>query len=192
METMLSKEKVKKNTKKYFETAEKYGFMTDQLMEALGTEFIGAPASTATNLHNAYEGGLIAHLLLTTKYAISINEVLPKHLKVDTTSLIKVCLLHQIGKANLYLPFDSKWHNDRGIMYEFNEELVSMRVGERSAYMAQANGVSLTEEEYQAIVNHDKDDTDKQAKWYSTTLGIILKQANELAILEEKTKEPLV
>jgi hypothetical protein len=71
-------------------------------------------------------------------------------------------------------------------MYEFNNELTSLSVGERSAVYALSNGVALTEEEFQAIVNHDKDDSDKQAKWHSTTLGVILKQANELAIMEEK------
>lgn len=183
----MTQEKVLKNTKKYFETAEKYGFMTDDLIKFLGQDFTSAPASTATNFHNAFEGGLIAHLLLTTKYAISINGILPEILQVELPSLIKVCFLHQIGKAKLYKVNNSKWHNDRGIKYEFNEELSSMRVGERSAIYALSNGISLTEDEFQAIINHDKDDSDKQAKWHSSTIGIILKQANELAILEEKT-----
>jgi len=183
----MTEEKVLKNTKKYFETAEKYGFMNDGLMEFLGQDFITAPASTATNLHNAFEGGLIAHLLLTTKYAVSINNSLPEHLQVEVGSLLKVCLLHQIGKAKLYKVNNSKWHNDRGIKYEFNEELTSMRVGERSAIYALSNGVVLTEDEFQAIINHDKDDSDKQAKWHSTTIAVILRQANELAILDEKS-----
>ena len=183
---MLTEEKILKNTEKYFTTAEKYGFMTDELMEFLGQDFIKAPASTATNLHNAFNGGLIAHSLLVTKYGVSLNAVLPESLKLETAQLIKVCLLHQIGKARLYKPLNSKWHNDRGIMYEFNEDLVSMRIGERSVHYATSNGVTFTEGEYQAILNHDKDDSDKQAKWHSTTLAVILRQANELAILEEK------
>lgn len=187
---MLTKEKVLKNTEKYFKTGEKYGFITDELMEVLGQDFIKAPASTSTEYNNAFEGGLIAHLLLVTKYAVSINGILPT--QIPTESLIKVCLLSQIGKANLYKPKNSKWHNDRGIMYEFNEDLTSMKVGERSAYLAITNGVSLTEDEYQAIVNHDKDDSDKQAKWHSSIIGVVLRQAIELAVLEEKSKPPLV
>jgi hypothetical protein len=184
---MISQEKVLKNTEKYFKTAEKYGFMNDGLMEFLGQDFIKAPASTATSLHNAFEGGLIAHLLLTTKYAVSINAMLPDNMKVDNASLIKVSLLHQIGKARLYTSEGvAKWQKDRGINYVFNEELVSMRIGERSAHYALSNGVSLTDEEYQAIINHDKEEDDKQAKWHTSTLGVILRQANELAIMEEK------
>ena len=183
---MLTKEKVLKNTEKYFTTGEKYGFINDELMEVLGQDFIKAPASTSTEYHNAFEGGLIAHLLLVTKYAVSLNGVLPTQIPMD--SLIKVCLLSQIGKAKLYVEKKSKWHNDRGIMYEYDNELTSMSVGERSVFYALNNGVTLNEDEYQAIMNHDKDDTDKQAKWFSSTLGIILKQAIELAIMEEKYK----
>jgi HD superfamily phosphodiesterase len=183
---MITEEKILKNTEKYFKTAEAHGFMTDELMALLGQEFISAPASTATNLHNAYKGGLIGHLLLTTKYAVEINKILPESMRVDMKSLLKVTLLHQIGKAKLYKPLNSDWHNKKGMMYEFNNELTSLSVGERSAVYALSNGVALTEEEFQAIVNHDKDDSDKQAKWHSTTLGVILKQANELAIMEEK------
>ena len=182
---MITEEKILKNTEKYFKTAEAHGFMTDELMTLLGQEFIAAPASTRSDLHNAFEGGLIAHLLLTTKYAVELNNILPEDMRVDLKSLLKVTLLHQIGKAKLYVAED-KWHQDRGMMYKFNNDLVSMSVGERSAIYALSNGVTLTEEEYQAIVNYDKDDSDKQAKWHSTTLGVILRQANELAIMDEK------
>ncbi len=184
---MITEDKILKNTEKYFKTAEAHGFMNDSLLDFLGQEFIKAPASTRSDLHNAFEGGLISHLLTTTKYAISINGVLPEALRVDKVSLIKVSLLHQIGKAKLYVAED-KWHQDRGMMYKFNNDLVSMSVGERSAIYALSNGVTLSEEEYQAIINYDKDDSDKQAKWHSSTLGVILRQANELAILEEKSK----
>ena len=71
-------------------------------------------------------------------------------------------------------------------MYEFNEDLVSMRVSERSAYYTMKFGVNLTEEEYQSIVNYDKTDDDKQSKWYGSTLSTILRMANELAIIECK------
>lgn len=184
----ITKEQVVKNAKKFFATGEKYGFMTDELETILGADFIGAPASTRTDLHNAYEGGLVEHLLIVTKYAIELKKIVPNGDKIDKKSLIKVCCLHQIGKTRLYVPKNSKWHNDNGIFYEFNESLVSMRVGERSAHMAMNCGIKLTEDEFQAIVNHDKSDDDKQAKYHSNTLAVILRQANELAIMEEKGK----
>ena len=48
--------------------------------------------------------------------------------------------------------------------------------------------LNLTEEEYQSIVNYDKSDDDKQSKWYSSSLSTILRQANELSIIECKNK----
>ena len=123
----------------------------------------------------------------TTKYAIGINKLLPTGMDVEAQSIVKVCFLHQIGKTFLYKWCESEWHrNNQGKMYEFNEELTSMKIGERSVYYAMKYGVKLSEEEYQAIVNYDKPEDDKQSKWYGSTLATILKQANELAIIEEK------
>ena len=184
----LTQEKVAKNARTYYASLEKYGFFNDRLVEILGEEFIKAPASTREDLHNAFEGGLVDHLLKTAKYAILINKTLPEALQVPEKSLLKVALLHQIGKAKLYVIKDSDWHKKQGIYYDFNNELISMRVGERSLRYLMLAGIELTDEEYQAILNYDKDDEDKQAKWHTATLGIILKQANELAIIEEKSK----
>jgi len=181
------KDKILKNKEKFLETVETYEIFTKDLLDFLGEDIITAPASTMKSLHNAFPGGLIDHILKTTKYSIGINKTLPSSLQVDPRSLIKVCFLHQIGKTFLYKWCESEWHRkNQGKMYEYNEELISMKIGERSAFYALKYGVKLTEEEYQSIVNYDKTDDDKQAKWYSGTLCTILKQANELAIIEEK------
>jgi len=181
---MLDKEKIIANTKKYFETAEP--FITEELTAFLGQEFISAPASTSKTLNNAFEGGLIDHLLRTTKFAIIINSALPASLKLTKEEIIKVCLLYQIGKAHAFVPNTSDWHQKNGKFYDFKNDLISMSIGERSAYYAQAYGVKLSETEFQAIVNHDKDDSDKQAKFFTSNLGTLLRQANEWAIIEEK------
>jgi len=181
------KEKIEKNVKKFLDTSFKYDILTEELRDFLGEDIMTAPASTMTSLHNAYPGGLIDHILKTTKYAIGINETLPGPLGVEKNSLIKVCFLHQIGKTFLYIFNESEWHRkNQGKIYEYNKELVSLKIGERSAFYALKYGVELTDEEYQAIINYDKSDDDKQSKWYGCTLSTILKQANELAIIEEK------
>ena len=181
------KEKIEKNKKKLYSTNEKYNIFTKELLKFLGDDFITAPASTMESLHNAFPGGLIDHTILTTKYAMDINLSLPENIRVDNESLIKVCFLHQIGKSFMYKLCESEWHRkNQGKMYEFKDDMVSMRVGERSAYYALSYGVTLTEEEFQSIVNYDKPDDDKQSRWHSSTLGVILRQANDLAIIEEK------
>lgn len=185
----LDQEKIVANTKKYFDTATKLGFMTEELMKFLGESFIKAPASTMADLHNAFEGGLIDHLLRVGSYAVKFNNALPEDEKVDQTSLLKVCLLHQIGKANLYKPCLSQWHRDnQGKMFEFNDDLTSMKVGERSVYYAMSYGVTLTEDEYVAIINLDKED-DTMSKYHNSMLGDLLKTAVTFAIRHEKNKK---
>ena len=185
----LEKEKIVANTKKYFDTATKLGFMNDNLMTFLGSSFIAAPASSMVDYHNAFEGGLIDHLLNVAKYAVLINNSLPKEEQVDQSSLVKVCLLHQIGKANLYTPCTSEWHRkNQGKMYEFNEDLTSMRVGERSVYYAISHGVTLTEEEYIAIINFDKND-DKMSEYHNSMVGELLKMGSTLAIKSEQKRK---
>ena len=185
----LEQEKIVANAKKYFDTATKLGFMNEDLMKFLGESFIKAPASTMTDLHNAFEGGLIDHLLRVGSYAVKFNNALPEEERVDQNSLLKVCLLHQIGKAKLYKPCESEWHRkNQGKMYEFNDAISSMRVGERSLHYAMSNGVSFTEEEFSAILNFEKND-DKMAEYHNSTVGDLLKTAALFAVKNEKVKK---
>jgi len=185
--TIELKHKILKNKETFLEKNTLYGVLTKELLDFLGEDLMTAPASSLTSLHNAFPGGLLDHILKTTKYAIGINKLLPETLAVDAHSIIKVCFLHQIGKTFLYKPNPSEWHRkNQGKMYEFNEDVTSMKIGERSIYYSMKYGVELSEEEYQAIINYDKTEDDKQAKWYGGTLSTILKQANDLAIIEEK------
>ena len=189
-DTIQLKDKILKNKDIFLEKNKLYGILSKELVDYLGEELFTAPASTMKSLHNAFPGGLIDHILKTTKYAIGINKLLHQSYEVDAQSIVKVCFLHQIGKTFLYKWNESEWHrNNQGKMYEFNEELVSLKIGERSAYYSLKYGIQLTDEEYQAIINYDKSDDDKQSKWYGCTLSTILKQANELAIIEEKTNQ---
>jgi len=182
----LENEKIIANTKKYFDTATKNAFMTDELMKFLGEDFIKAPASQLTSQYNAFEGGLIEHLLRVAFYAVRLNNSLPDNEKVEQPSLLKVCLLHQIGKAKMYKPCESEWHvKNQGKMYEYATTETSMRVSDRSIYYAMSNGVSFTEEEYMAIANFDRTD-DKMAEYHNSTLGDLLKFGNAFAIKNAK------
>jgi hypothetical protein len=181
------KEKIVKNKEKFDKTNETYNILTKELLDYLGEDLYSSPASNMESMYNAFPGGLVDYILRVTKYGINLNSILPDNQKVDKSSIIKVCFLHQLGKVRLYKFCESEWHRkNQGKMYEFNEDLVSMRVSERSAYYTMKFGVDLTEEEYQSIVNYDKTDDDKQSKWYGSTLSTILRMANELAIIECK------
>jgi hypothetical protein len=183
------KDKIIKNKEKFELTNSKFKILTDRLLEFLGEDMFSAPASNMESMYNAFPGGLIDYILTVTKYGINLNDILPESQRVDKKSIIRVCFLHQLGKVKLYKFCESEWHRkNQGKMYDFNEDLVSMRVGERSAYYSLRYGVELSDEEYQSILNYDKTDDDKQSKWYGSTLSTILRLANELAIIECKKK----
>jgi len=183
------KEKILKNKEKFNKTNETYNILSENLLEFLGEDLYSAPASNMESMYNAFPGGLIDYILTVTKYGIKLNDILPESQRVDKKSIIRVCFLHQLGKVKLYKFCESEWHRkNQGKMYDFNEDLVSMRVGERSAYYSLRYGVELSDEEYQSILNYDKTDDDKQSKWYGSTLSTILRLANELAIIECKKK----
>jgi hypothetical protein len=113
-----------------------------------------------------------------------VNEILPDDLKQPVATIVKVAFLCQIGKVFMFKMKEGGAQG--GKMYDFNDEIVRLHIGERSAWYATRYGVKLTEEEYQAIVNMDKDEDDKMAKYFSTTLTQIIKYGFELAIMEEK------
>lgn len=185
---MLSQEKIKKNIAKYYATVEKYVGPVDDLVDLLGVDIVSAPASTKTDTYNAFDGGLVAHILTVCKYAIKLNSIYPDDMKIDENSLMKVCLLHQIGKAKLFKPLDSDWHRERGIFYEYRNNNIAMRVSERSIFYITKVGFKLTEEEYAAILHYDKGDDDAQSKYFNSLLGETVKIANILAIKESKNK----
>jgi hypothetical protein len=187
---MELKEKILKNREKFEKTNDVHKILNEELLNFLGEDLYTAPASNMESMYNAYPGGLIDHILKVTKYTLFLNDSLPESIRLKKESIIKVCFLHQIGKSKLFKFCESEWHRkNTGKIYDFNEDLVSMRVGERSVYYALSYGVGLTEEEYQSIINFDKPDDDKQSKWYGSTLSTLLKQANELSIIECKNNK---
>ena len=185
---MISAAKIEKNKTKFIETSRKYGVFTKELEDFLGEDFYLAPASPALDMYGCYPGGLVENLLKVCKYSIELNNLLPEAIRTKTETIIKVVFLAQIGKTFLFKNNESEWHrNILGKMYEYrDDEMVVMTVGERSAFYAMNHGVKLTEEEYQAIVNSDKEGSERSVRWVSESLSHLIKLGFEMAVLEEK------
>jgi hypothetical protein len=187
-------DRVIEGKEKFLKIVKDYDVCSEELLENL--ERMGlynAPASTMTSLHNAFDGGLVDHLIRVARWAISHNDLngkLSPKTKCDTKSVARVAILHGIGRSNLYVPNQSEWHRKNlGKMYEFNDSLVSMTAGERAIYYVYNFGgnMKLTEEEYQAILNAEKDLSDNAGvKWHSSPLAVLLRQQIEWAIIDEK------
>jgi len=183
---MLTTKQLESNQAKFLEVNEKYNIMTKELVEFLGDNLFIAPASSTLSMVGCYPGGLLHHTIKACKYAINMNKLLPENIRQSDATIIKTVFLSQIGKVFMFCPCTNEWKLKEGKMYEFCDNLIRLRVGERSIYYATKYGVQLTEEEYQAILNLDKDDDDKMAKYFSSTLTSVLKWGFELAVIEEK------
>lgn len=183
---MLIKEKVIKNAKKFHETGVKVGVVNDELMTMLNEEFITAPCSTSSKMYGAYEGGLINHILNVTKYAITINSNLPTEKQLDDNSIIRVSLLHQIGKSDMFIKQDSDWHNKRGEIYKFKEGNLPLKTGELSIFMALKSGINLDKDEVYAILNYSNEFGSSSLSNKGERLASLLKVANLTAIISDK------
>ena len=187
---LLSKEQLIKNLDIFSNTNEKYKIFTDELLDYLTNNgLFDCPASTSLNLHNCFPGGLIDHIIRVGRFSTKINELLSNTLKQEVESIIKVVFLHSIGKVGLYEEQESKWHRDNlGSYYQYaTEDKVTMKIGERSAYLAMKYDIKLSDFEYQAVINSSKNlEEDLQAKYFSDPLTIILRQGISLAAIEEQ------
>lgn len=186
---MLTEEKINNNYVIFIEKLKSINVDVEQLINFIGEEKL-RKATSAINVDSglAYDGSLINNCLFKiAKYAILINNQLPKILQVEQNSLLKVCLLHQISKTLMFEENDSSWEKtNRGLLYKYCELDGALRCGERSAFICMNNGIDFTPEEYEAMRIIDRDSDDNYAKFFSSPISIILKQANELANMEAR------
>ena len=163
--------------------------LAEKLIESLGGDenIANGSFSTTDDTGSAEDGSLVKNIMRLTKIARGINEVLPEDLRADQNSLNKVCFLSHIAKAIMYEPNDSSWDvTNRGILYKFTELEGALRCGERSALICLRNGIDFTEEEFEAMRINDMREDDNYAKYYASTISVVLRQANELLRLQNK------
>lgn len=184
---MISEGKIRKNKEKFAETNAKYNIFTKELEQFLGEDFFIAPASPSLDMYGCYPGGLVDHSMKVCKHTINVNNLLPEPMRVDVKTIVRTVFLVPIGKTFLFKLNENEYMQKKGKLYEYrDDEMVIMSVGERSAYYAMKYGVELSEEEYQAILNSDKDPSERFVKGGSRTLSRILKIGFDLAVMEEK------
>lgn len=142
-----------------------------------------APASTRTEFVGAYPGGLVESSLQTAKLMNKLNKAYEANLSLD--SIILCGLFSSIGKIgtetdDLYIPNDSDWHRNRGMMYEYDREVGKTPFAVRSLWWLNNAGVGLTEDEIHAIsslATYGKVDSDGQALFNVPMLVVVLQNA---------------
>lgn len=159
---------------------------TTKLSEEFGELIADATFGTSDANGLAYDGALLEIILYKlTPYAIKINELFPTEIQVDKHSLVKVCLLHQIAKAVRLVRNENEWEvKNRGMIYTYAKNQPSIRTGLHSLVMAQNCGISFTPEEAEAMTVNDREMTDDQARWHSSLMASIVRQASEMVYLE--------
>ena len=175
-----------KNYELYLKKLNQLGIETDKLAENFGDKIAEATFSNNDSNGLAFDGALLNTILYKlTPYAIKINEMFPKELQVDKNSLVKVCLLHQIAKAIRLEKNDNEWEiKNRGIIYKYVANQPSIRTGLHSLIIATNCGILFTAEEAEAMTVNDRDLSDDQARWHSSLMASIVRQANEMVYLE--------
>lgn len=175
-----------KNYELYLKKLNQIGIDTEKLVEDFGEKLADAPFSISASNGLAYDGALINTVLYKlTPYAVKINELLPDEIRVDRTSLIKVCLLHHIAKAVRLVPNDNQWEVEkRGLIFKYDDKQPSIRTGLHSLIMATNCGIQFTPEEAEAMTVNDRDLSDDQARWHSSIMASIVRQANEMVYIE--------
>jgi len=170
------------------------------LLETLGERYMMAPASPKKDFHSSFPGGLAYHNLHVITWLVKFATLLaPK--KYDMKTLVTVGILHDIGKvgtleADYYVPTTEFWQRERGIFYTTSRKIQYMKIPHRSLYLAQhfygeLNGMSLSEEEYLAIMLHDGmyEEANRSYSFKEPELAYILHQADYWASRLEKDNE---
>ena len=158
-------------------------------MDSLIENKIKNATFTITNENGlAYEGSLLNVILrILTPFAIKINDALPENIRVDKNSLIKVCLLSNISKCEMFEPNDNEWEKEkRGMLFKYAKSNIALKMGMKSLILSQQMGVTFTPEEIEAITIIDRRSDDEQTMFFSNPISVVLKQAHELTYLSTR------
>lgn len=149
---------IEKNWNKYDSLCKRFDDpCLNTLLEELGERLATCPYSIKTEYPGCYPGGLIDLTLRITASMRKINDTLEEERRIPTSSILKVGLLHDLGKVgdvdtDHFLEQDSDWHREKlGQLYKYNDNLPKMTYAHRTLFLLQHYGVKLAQSEWEAI-----------------------------------------
>jgi len=190
---MLTPEKINANYLLFIKYLEKYNCYSEDMMKEIGEKIKIAPYSKEIEYGGAEPGSLIdvtLHKLCKIGAQINTNAlgknggdtVSHPNLCVNQYMLMRVLLLMNIAKAEIFEPTTEDWKVRRGIMYEFVEMKTKMKLGQRSLYLCQKYGIKLSEEEFDAFSTIDI--SDETGERFLSPLYAVVKTAKMLTLIE--------
>lgn len=189
---MITEQQRQKNYQLFLKKLNGVGVETTKLNEKFGEKIMNATYCTSPDRGPCYDGSFLEIILRTlTPHAVKYNSnTLDEDERVDQNTLVKICLLHQIGKALSIIPNDDPYEVEkRGILYKFDNSQPPIRTGLLSISMCQDSGIFLDSKEMGYMTIMDTDATDKQAKYHSESIAYIVKEANEYTYRHVKAKK---
>lgn len=179
----LTQEKINANYARWMEKLKGYGAEIDSLCGDIGTKLSESSFSINRESGTAYPGSMIdVTMNVLCPIAIRVYDSLKDHypfLSCDKSSIVRVCLLQHIAKAEMIVPETNEWRIKKGEIFTFSNSLSTvLKCGERSCYMCMKYGIGLTEEEYEAMRIIDKEEI--KGNSFSSPLTTIIRMANQL------------
>ena len=197
----ISENKINEFYAEFISELNSVGVDTEKLVKFVGEDRIKqSPAGLEVKSGLACPGALLFLIINSLKYAKKLYSIttsekmvqtitgeqaqMVNELGVNYESLVKVALLHHIGKAMIYEPNDDEWQvNKRGILYKWVDNDTTINCGERSQYICQRCGIELSESEFEAMKINDKNNEDKFSMLHIQPLSMLVKQADELTYM---------
>lgn len=163
----------------------------EKFLETYGERIAVCPSHNLTKRSTTSPGGMVEHALQTFRIARKLVEA--TSVEIDPESLAIVCLLHEVGKIgdenrDYYIPQASSWHVERGQVYTYNPDIPKMTHPHRTLYLLQASGVSLTLDEWIAILTQTGTSSEEN-RFYAgceNNLAVILQSAIRMAVMKEE------
>lgn len=190
---MITEEKINLNFVRWTNYLQKYNCYSEALIKDLGEQIKVAPYNTSEKMGGAYPGGLLDVVLNhLCKLAYNVNEngigTSTPLLSVNTNLLIRVLLLQHISKSVMYTYQENEWKRKNGQPYDFTENFnTKLKLGEKSMFLCLKYGITLTEEEFEALLIIDKEQD--KGSVFNSTLSIIVDFINKMTNKEILLKQ---
>ncbi len=196
---MLTEEKLNANYLKFINYLQKYNCYSEEMMKEIGEKIKLAPYSMERDMGGAYDGAMIdVTLNILCKIGAQINnnamganggeKIAHPLLAVNNNMLMRVLLLLNIAKAEMFVPNKNEWHRKNlGKLYEFADFKTKMKLGARSLYLCQKYGIQLEEEEYESFLTIDN--ADDSGERFQSPLYTMVKAAKMFTLVELRQKQ---
>jgi len=195
---MLSEEQIIKNWERFsgllLQSGEHRVETIQAMLDHFGDRLVMTPASSRTEYHSAFVGGLIDHSLKVLKNCTRLMKVSPEIYKdIPEESVIFAALLHDLGKVgdlehDRYLAQTNNYYRERGNLYEINHKMPYSTVPHASLFLLQHFNIKTTWDEWAAILLNDGQcvEANRPYGMKEPPLAILVHMADRLSCEQEK------